>query len=87
MNTSNVIDLESVRGRRAARSFGVDFDRRFEPTEMERAAFSFFHAITNALDDGAQPEQVDRLVDRMDLMLRALEREPKGKEGQRASLS
>ena len=87
MNTSNVIDLASVRGRRAARSFGIDFERRYEPSEMEQAAFSFFHAITNALDDGAESKQVDRLVDRMDLMLHALDTNPNTRGEQRASLS
>jgi hypothetical protein len=74
MTGSNIIDLDSIRRRRAAQGMGLDDNRLQEPAEMEKAAFSFFNSITLALDNGAEPEEVDRLVARMDRVLDVLER-------------
>lgn len=71
--SSNIIDFDDARMRRAANSFDVDIDHIDEITELETAALHFFVAITDSLEHGAQPEQVDRLVDRMDLMLSAIQ--------------
>lgn len=70
---SNVIDLKEARVQRAATSFDLDYEHIEEPTELEKAALQFFEAITDSLRQGADPDQVDRLVERMDLMLEAMD--------------
>lgn len=74
MNGGNIIDLDAVRERHTARAMGLDTDTLQEPDDLEKAAFGFFNSIANALDGGAEPEEVDRLVARMDRVLDVLER-------------
>jgi hypothetical protein len=71
--SGTIIDFDDARMRRAANSFDVDIDHIDEINELEKAALRFFEAITTSLEHGAQPDQVDRLVDRMDLMLSAIQ--------------
>ena len=71
--SGNIINFGDARMRRAANSFDVDIDHIDEVNELEKAALHFFEAITSSLEQGADPDQVDRLVDRMDLMLSAIQ--------------
>lgn len=72
MNKGKVIDLETARRRKAAKAMHLELERIAEPSELENTALSFFHAITGVLEDGADPKDVDRLVDRLDRVLDAM---------------
>lgn len=72
MSNDVVIDLEQARRRRAATRLGVEYDRLAEPSERENAALLLFHAAIESLQGGRESDDVDRVLERMDLLLDAL---------------
>lgn len=72
MNKDLVIDLEHARRRRAATRLGVEYDRLVEPSQREEAALLLFHAAIESLQEGRPSEDIDRVLERVDLLLDAL---------------
>ena len=72
MSKDVVIDLEQARRRRAATRLGVEYDRLTEPSERENAALLLFHAAIESLQGGRASDDIDRVLERMDLLLDAL---------------
>ena len=72
MNAGNVISLVAAKQRRAAQSLGLDYDRMAEPSEVEQVALHLFNVVAQALENGAQPDDVNKLIERMDLVISAL---------------
>ncbi len=72
MSNDVVIDLEQARRRRAATRLGVEYDRLAEPSERETAALLLFHAAIESLQGGQASDDIDRVLERMDLLLDAL---------------
>lgn len=64
MDEAKVINL-AVR-RRARALAAVSAPAEVAAPHLERAALGLFEAVTAALQDGADPREVDRLVARMD---------------------
>ncbi len=72
MGKDVVIDLEQARRRRATARLGVEYDRLGEPSEREKASLLLFHAAIESLQGGRTSAQIDRVLERMDLVLDAL---------------
>lgn len=69
MAQTTVVNLEAERRRRAAQEVPLIDD----PTDKEKAALQLFHAVSNALQNGAPPHEVERLLNRMDRILEAMD--------------
>jgi hypothetical protein len=72
MSKDVVIDLEKARRRRAASRLGAEYDLLQEPSEREDAALLLFHAAIESLQGGRASNDIDRVLERMDLLLDAL---------------
>jgi len=72
MSNEMVIDIREARRRRTAARVGVDYDRLDEPSEQEKVALQVFHAALEGLQEGRSSEDIDRILDRMDMVLEVL---------------
>jgi hypothetical protein len=72
MSKDVVIDLEQARRRRAATRLGDEYDLLTEPSEREQAALSLFNAAIESLQGGRASDDIDRVLERMDLLLDAM---------------